>query len=60
MTETGRIEVIRNLQAVPERAALIKRDMDQMLYRLPQTEDEERAFDHVREPREKESYPWLL
>ena len=60
MTETGRIEVIRNLQAVPERAALIIRDMDQMLYRLPQAEDEERPFDHVREPREKGSDPWLL
>ena len=36
------------------------RDMDQMLYRLPQAEDEERAFDHVREPREKGSDTWLL
>ena len=36
------------------------RDMDQMLYRLPQAEDEERAFDHGREPREKGSDPWLL
>ena len=44
MTETGRIEVIRNLQAVPERAALIIRDMDQMLYRLPQAEDADRVF----------------
>lgn len=37
---------------VPEGEARMKRDMDQMLYRLPQAEDADRVLDYVRKARE--------